>query len=54
MLHRRVAAWPNVVVEFDPELSGKGPKIHFMIREPSGVRLEFAYDPRREATHKHQ
>jgi hypothetical protein len=26
-----------------------GPKIHFMVREPSGVRLEFAYDPRLEA-----
>lgn len=44
-LHRRVAAWPGVVVEFAPELLGKGPKTHFMIQEPGGVRLEFACDP---------
>ncbi|HTH99386.1 MAG TPA: VOC family protein [Acidisoma sp.] len=53
-LHQRVAAWPNVTVEFGPELSGKGPKVHFMIREPNGIRLEFAYNPRLEATHKRQ
>jgi alpha-D-ribose 1-methylphosphonate 5-phosphate C-P lyase len=41
-----VADWPGVVVEFSPELSGKGPKIHFMITEPGGNRMEFAYDPR--------
>ncbi|MFL4468846.1 VOC family protein [Tateyamaria armeniaca] len=41
-----VAAWPGVEVEFAPELSGKGPKEHFMIREPGGTRLELAYDPR--------
>ena len=45
-LHERVASWPGVVVEFAPELSGKGPKIHFIVREPSGIRIEFAYDPR--------
>jgi hypothetical protein len=41
-------------VEFAPALSGKGPKIHFMVREPSGVRLEFAYDPRLEAARTRQ
>jgi len=51
-LHERVANWPNVVVEFGPELSGKGPKIHFMVLEPGGIRLEFAYDPRLEAARK--
>ncbi len=45
-LFDRVADWPGVVVEFDPEFSGNGPKIHFMIREPGGTRLEFSYDPR--------
>ncbi len=45
-LHRRLAAWPGVVVEFAPEFSGQGPKVHCMIREPGGNRLEFAYDPR--------
>src|SRR5713101_1220969 len=47
-LYERVASWPGVVVEFAPELSGKGPKIHFIVREPSGIRLEFAFDPRVE------
>jgi hypothetical protein len=28
--------------------SGKGLKIHFTVREPSGIRLEFAFDPRVE------
>jgi catechol 2,3-dioxygenase-like lactoylglutathione lyase family enzyme len=51
-LYERVAKWPGVVVEFAPELSGKGPKIHFIVREPSGVRIEFAFDPRLENTRK--
>ena len=41
-LHERVAAWPGNEIEFAPERSGKGPKFHFMIREPGGVRIEFA------------
>lgn len=41
-----VKDWPSVVVEFPPEPSGAGPKIHFMIREPGGNRVEFSYDPR--------
>jgi catechol 2,3-dioxygenase-like lactoylglutathione lyase family enzyme len=45
-VHRRLADWPGVVIEFAPEFSGQGPKVHCMIREPSGNRLEFAYDPR--------
>jgi catechol 2,3-dioxygenase-like lactoylglutathione lyase family enzyme len=48
-LYRRVSQWPGVVTEFAPQVSGKGPKIHFIVREPSGVRIEFAYDPRLEA-----
>jgi catechol 2,3-dioxygenase-like lactoylglutathione lyase family enzyme len=47
-LYDRVASWPDVVVEFAPELSGKGPKMHFIVREPSGIRIEFAFDPRVE------
>jgi catechol 2,3-dioxygenase-like lactoylglutathione lyase family enzyme len=45
-LFDRVRDWPGVEVEFAPELSGKGPKVHFMIVEPGGTRLEVAYDPR--------
>jgi len=51
-LYERVSNWPGVVVEFGPELSGAGPKIHFIVREPSGVRIEFAFDPRLEEARK--
>jgi len=47
-LYERVASWPGVIVEFAPELSGQGPKIHFIVSEPSGLRIEFAFDPRVE------
>jgi lactoylglutathione lyase len=45
-LYELVAEWDGVVVEFSPEPSGGGPKIHCMIREPGGCRIEFAWDPR--------
>ncbi len=45
-LFETVKDWPGVKVEFSPEPSGAGPKIHAMIREPGGLRVEFAYDPR--------
>ena len=50
--NQRVSNWPGVVVEFGPQLSGAGPKIHFMVQEPSGVRVEFAFDPRLEDQRK--
>lgn len=37
---------PGVTVEFAPEPSGAGPKIHAMIFEPGGNRIELAFDPR--------
>jgi catechol 2,3-dioxygenase-like lactoylglutathione lyase family enzyme len=45
-LHARVAAWPGVSVEFQPEPLGNGPVTHSMIYEPGGVRIEFDHDPR--------
>jgi len=42
----KVRNWPGLNVECAPEFSGAGPKIHFFINEPGGLRLEFAYDPR--------
>ena len=45
-LFEKVKDWSGVVVEFAPELSGSGPKVHFMIHEPGGTRLEFSFDPR--------
>lgn len=44
-LHRRFKQVQDLVIEFPPELNGKGPVIHMMIREPSGNRIEFAYNP---------
>jgi catechol 2,3-dioxygenase-like lactoylglutathione lyase family enzyme len=41
----RIAKWPGARVEFAPELLGKGPKMHAMIFEPGGIRLEFDYAP---------
>lgn len=51
-VYKRVSGWLGVIVEFGPEPSGAGPKIHFMVREPSGVRIGFAFDPRLEGARK--
>ena len=40
-LHRRFLEHPRVTVEFGPEFLGSGPTTHMMIRDPSGLRLEF-------------
>jgi catechol 2,3-dioxygenase-like lactoylglutathione lyase family enzyme len=45
VLYDRVSAWPGVTLEFAPELLGKGPKTHFMVREPGGIRMEFDCSP---------
>lgn len=45
-LHARLAAWPGVTVEFAPQPVRAGPKRHFIVLEPGGLRLEFAHDPR--------
>jgi len=45
MLHERFKTVDGLVIEFGPELNGKGPTMHMMIREPSGNRIEFAYKP---------
>lgn len=44
-IFEHVSAWPGVQVEFAPELVGKGPKVHCMVREPGGVRVEFVHAP---------
>jgi len=48
VLYERFLITDGVVIEFSPEPNGGGPTIHMMIREPSGNRLEFAYNPPRE------
>ncbi|UTW55949.1 VOC family protein [Kordiimonas sp. SCSIO 12610] len=40
-LHEKFKQTDGVVVEFAPEFLGNGPTTHMMIREPSGLRLEF-------------
>lgn len=45
-LFEDVRNWPGIEVECSPEFSGAGPKVHFFVAEPGGLRLEFAYDPR--------
>ena len=47
VLHERFLETEGVVIEFAPELNRGGPMVHMMIREPSGNRLEFAYNPER-------
>lgn len=48
VLYERFLEVDGVVIEFSPESNGGGPTIHMMIREPSGNRLEFAWNPPRE------
>ena len=40
-LHARLAAEPDVVIEFAPEPLGGGPTRHMMCAIPSGIRVEF-------------
>jgi lactoylglutathione lyase len=40
-LHERFKKTDGVKIEFAPEHLGNGPTTHMMIREPSGLRLEF-------------
>jgi len=47
-LHARFLDVEDVVIEFSPEPNRGGPTIHMMIREPSGNRIEFAYNPPQE------
>ena len=44
-LYARVSAWPGVEVEFAPQPAGAGPRVHCMVREPGGARVEFVYTP---------
>jgi lactoylglutathione lyase len=44
-LHAQLGSIPGVVIEFAPELLGKGPAKHMIIREPGGNRIEFIFRP---------
>ena len=40
-LYAKLQEHPGVTIEFAPEFLGDGPTTHMMIRDPSGLRLEF-------------
>ncbi len=40
-LYEKFKEHDDVIIEFAPEFLGKGPTTHMIIREPSGLRLEF-------------
>ena len=42
----KVSEYPDVKVEFMPELVGDGPRKHMMFREPGGIRLELIWPGR--------
>lgn len=45
-LHRlaeKVTVWPDIKIEFQPELIGGGPRKHMIFCEPGGIRLEFIW-----------
>lgn len=46
LLYEKLKLVSNIEIEFSPELSGKGPHKHMMIREPSGIRIEFVHRPK--------
>ncbi len=41
-LHEKFKQTDGVTIEFGPEFIGNGPSTHMIIRDPSGLRLEFA------------
>ena len=43
LLAKSVADWPNVKIEFMPELLGNGPRKHMMFFEPGGNRIELIW-----------
>ncbi|MHA7772986.1 VOC family protein [Roseibium sp. M-1] len=42
-LAARIRDWPGVIVEFEPEPLGSGPRKHMMFAEPGGIRLEIVW-----------
>lgn len=42
-LAKSVANWPEVKIEFMPELLGKGPRKHMIFFEPGGNRIELIW-----------
>ncbi|WP_346896531.1 VOC family protein [uncultured Roseibium sp.] len=36
----KVRSWPGIVMEFEPEPLGGGPRMHMIFAEPGGIRVE--------------
>jgi catechol 2,3-dioxygenase-like lactoylglutathione lyase family enzyme len=45
-LYERLSQWPGVVVEFSPRAAHGDSRMHFIVLEPGGLRLEFTSEPR--------
>ena len=41
LIFSQALTWPEVEIEFAPQLVGKGPRMHCMMYEPGGIRIEF-------------
>ncbi|WP_346912207.1 VOC family protein [uncultured Roseibium sp.] len=39
----KVRDWPGIVMEFEPEPLGGGPRMHMMFAEPGGIRVEIIW-----------
>ena len=44
-LYKKVSRYPNIKVEFEPELLRGGSAKHCMFYDPSGIRIEFIWTP---------
>lgn len=44
-LFKKVSTFAGVNIDFAPEKLGDGPAKHFMVFEPSGIRVEFIWTP---------
>jgi len=44
-MYEKIKDWPEVKIEFSPELAGDGPAKHMIFFEPGGIRLEFIVIP---------
>lgn len=40
-LHQALKTYPDVHIEFEPQIMGEGPSKHMMVYEPGGNRIEF-------------
>lgn len=44
-VYAQALTWPEVDIEFAPQQVGSGPRMHCMLYEPGGIRIEFVCTP---------